>query len=349
MGIAMVISPVYIAEIAPAHIRGRLVTLNQFIIVIGGMVAFFSCYYLSKWDNEALNWRWMFASECLPISILLIGLIFIPESPRWLIKQERAEEAKDILTKVNGASRAEVEVKDIKESLQEETGTFGELFQPGIRTALIIAIGLAVIQQTSGGLPLTLYAPKIFMKAGYPDPTKAIGLTVLLMGWSLVCVAIVIGLVERIGRKPLLLFGVGAMAVGHVALYVCFKMEWWGFNVPLILVLTTGMSNLSISPLAWVVMAEIFPTRIRGRAMGLATFILFVVSFGTVQTFPVLVEFFEERYGNAGGVFLVLAGICILSVIFMWRMVPETKGKTLEEIADVWLKKAKEAETSETA
>ena len=342
MGVAMVTSPVYIAEISPARIRGTLVTFNQFVTVFGSIVAFLVSWRLAA-DG---NWRAMMGSVAAPSMGLLVGLAFVPESPRWLVGRGRRDEARDILAKISGSSRAETEVAEIADSIEEEKrmehGSWSELFRPGgIRIALIVAIGLAVLQQFSGGLPLTLYAPKIFMAAGFPDPQEAIGISVLIQCWSLLCVVVALLLVERVGRKPLLLVGVSAMALGHLVLALFFLKGTVGPIVPAVLILTTGMSNISISPMAWVILAEIFPTRLRGKGMAVATFCLFLASFGVTQLFPVADDYFKSHYGNPSGVFLLFAIICAVGVAWMAWMVPETKGKTLEEIASYWLHKGK--------
>jgi len=343
IGIAMVISPVYIAEISPRRIRGGLVTLNQIVIVTGALLAVIVGWLLAKYVSPEVNWRWMFFSECLPILALAVGLMFIPESPRWLVERAQKENALDILTRINGPEIAAVEVREIHESIElekeQKSVSYGELFLPGVRTAMIIAIGLAILQQFSGGMPLSMYAPIIFKKAGFTQAEDAIGLTIFIFLWSLLCVFIVLWLVEKVGRRPLLLWGITGMAIGHLLLALCFSLGLTGFYVPVILTLTTGMSNLSISPLGWVVMAEIFPTRIRGRAMGVATFVLYLSAYTTNQVFPPLKEYCEANYGSPAGIFVGLAIICALGVLFMYKMVPETKGKSLEEIANTWLKK----------
>jgi sugar porter (SP) family MFS transporter len=286
----------------------------------------------------------MMGSVAVPSLGLLVGLTFLPESPRWLVNRDRPEEARDILARVNGPARAKMVVEEIAESIKKEKriehGSWGEMIRPGgIRMALIIAIGLAILQQFSGGLPLTLYAPKIFMAAGFPDPKKAIGISVLIQCWSLLCVVVALVLVERVGRKPLLLVGMTAMCAGHLALALLFVKSITGPVVPSVLILTTGMSNISISPLAWVILAEIFPTRIRGKGMAVATFCLFLASFAVTQLFPVADDYFKNRYGEPSGVFLLLAIICAAGTAWIAWMVPETKGRTLEEIANQWLRK----------
>jgi len=263
----------------------------------------------------------------------------VPESPRWLVEKKHPQKALEVLTEINGDEQAQKEVKEITASIAEETGTFSELFKTGVKGALIVAVGLALFQQFCGGFALNVYAPTIFMKAGFPDPSKAIGLTVFLAGFNLLMVAIVIWLVERLGRKPLLIIGVSGMAVGHVILWLCFKFGLEGFYVPLVVVLTNGFSNLSISHLAWVIMPEIFPTRVRVKGMAIATFIVWGGSYATAQFFPPMADFCEKTFGSPGAVFLLFGITSLLGVIFIWRMVPETKGRTLEAIGSFWLHK----------
>jgi len=310
------------------------VTLNQFVIVSGALGAVVVGYMLSFEGR----WRWMFASEFVPAALLLAGVLLVPESPRWLVERNRLDEALGILTRINGRQQAESELKEIRASIaMEEESSYSELFRSGVRFALVIALGLAALQQFSGGMPLSMYAPLIFQKAGFARAPDAIGLTVLLFVWSLICVVIVLWLVWGVGRRPLLLVGLAGMAAGHFALSLSFHYGMKGIFVPVLLMLTTGMSNISISPLAWVVLAEIFPTRIRGRAMSLATFVLFLSSFANNQFFPSLKAYSEEHFGSPSAVFLVFGAVCSLGVLFVWRTVPETKGKTLEEIAKFWL------------
>ena len=221
---------------------------------------------------------------------------------------------------------------------EQEAVSYAELFLPGVRIAMIVGIGLAALQQFSGGYPLTLYAPLIFQDAGIPYAHLAVGTTAILQFVNLWFVVACLYLVEHVGRRPLLLFGVSAMAVGHFALALLFG-NVSPIIIAAILTLTTCMSNLSISPLGWVILAEIFPTRIRGRAMGVAAFVLYGSAFLTTQTFPMLESFFEDNFHSKSGIFVVFGIICVLGVIFMYKMVPETKGKTLEQIANSWLKK----------
>ena len=344
MGVAMVTSPLYIAEIAPAHIRGPLMTINQFVAVVGALISILVGYFLARWMSETVNWRWMFASECVPVAMLLMGLAFIPESPRWLIQQGRRTQGLSVLARINGTVKAEAISAEIVESLeleQKKATSYSELLLPGVRIAIVIAIGLAILQQISGGAALSMYGPIIFQRAGYPKPSDAIGLTVLLFVWHLFCVFIAFLFVERAGRRPLLLIGLGIKALGHFVLAYCFSREQSGLFFIVIYFITVGISNISIAPLAWLIMAEIFPTRIRAKGIAVATFFLFAAQFANNRVFPPLVAWFDERFGTPAGIFITFGVICILGVIFIWRMVPETKGKTLEEISKMFLDRSK--------
>jgi sugar porter (SP) family MFS transporter len=345
IGIAMVISPVYLAEIAPRGIRGRLVTFNQIIIVSGSIIAMLVGFFLAKYISDSnVNWRWMFASATVPTAALLIGILFIPESPRYLVQSGHLDEASRVLTEINGQAQAGIELREIETAInlekEQSSVSYRELMHPGVRKAMIIAVGLAALQQFSGGAPLTMYAPLIFEKAGFPVAHQAIGVTALLQSANLCVVFLVLYLVDRVGRRPLLLVGLFLMALGHLLLAYCFARKLEGIPVAIILTATTCMSNLSISPLAWVILAEIFPTRIRGRAMGVATFVLYLCMYVMSLAFPWMKDAFETRFGSPAGIFLFFAMVCFAGTAFVFAMVPETRGKSLEDIAAGWLKQA---------
>lgn len=343
IGVAMVISPIYLAEIAPRRIRGSLVTFNQIVIVTGSIVAMVVGFLLAKYLHDpSLNWRWMFASAVVPTAVLLIGILFIPESPRYLLQNDRSDEALNILSNIGGEEEARRELREIQQSLvveQEQAAvSYRELFHPGVRKAMLIAMGLAALQQFSGGQPLTMYAPMIFEKAGFPVAHQAIGVTAFMQSINLCVIVLVLFLVEKVGRRPLLITGLSLMTLGHLVLAYCFSAGLEGISVAAILTATTCMSNLSISPLAWVIMAEIFPNRIRGRAMGVATFVLYLCMYVMSLIFPPMKEFFETRFGSPAGTFVLFAVVTFFGTAFIYFFVPETKGRSLEDIANNWLK-----------
>ena len=334
VGVASVISPMYISEIAPARLRGRLVTVNQLAIVIGSLCSIIVSYFLSFSES----WRWMFASECVPVLWLLAGLFFVPESPRWLMEKDRRSEAFAVLEKIDGSANAEREIQGIMASFQEKSGSYSELFQPGMRIALVIAITLAILQQFTGVSPLLFYTPMVFQKAGFEKASDAILQSIIVNVWNLFCTALAFWLVDRLGRRPLLIAGCGGMALGMTLMGVFFHFDLKGIWILLVMFLCVGSYVVSLAPLAWLIMSEIFPTRIRGRAMALASFSLWIAAFIGAQTFPPLLSFVEGRFGTPAGLFWIYAVVCVFAVIFGWVMVPETKGKSLEEIGRSWAK-----------
>lgn len=335
VGLASVVSPMYIAEIAPARMRGCLVTINQLAIVTGLLCSVIVAYVLSF----SGAWRWMFASNCAPVVLLLIGLAFVPESPRWMVQKGRKPEALDVLTAIDGPEHAEVEMSAISESLAFEEGTYRDLVQPGMRVALFIACALAILQQISGVSILLWYAPIIFQKAGFRSASDAILQNLIVQVWNLVCTIAALYLVDRVGRRFLLLLGTAGMTVGLVLMGLFFHLNLSGLHVLVTMFVAVGAYVMSLGPLAWLIMSEIFPTRLRGKAMGVATLCLWISCFVVAQYFPVMVAWFEKSYGSGAGVFWVYAGVCVLAFLFVLRMVPETKGRSLEEIGASWTKK----------
>src|SRR6266545_290053 len=221
VGLASVVSPMYIAEMAPARLRGRLVSVNQLAIVIGLFMAIVVSYALSF----SGSWRWMFASTALPVLCWIAGLTFLPESPRWLVAKGREVEALGLLTKSEGPAQSAAALSEIKESIAEETGGLAELFQPGMRMAVLVAVMLAVLQQMTGVSILLVYAPTIFKSAGFTAASDAIWQAIPLNVWNIACTALAFWLVDRLGRRPLLLIGTTGMAVGLIIMGLCFHFR----------------------------------------------------------------------------------------------------------------------------
>ena len=335
VGLSSVVSPMYIAEIAPARLRGRLVTINNLAIVAGSFVAILVAYSLAR-SNLAGSWRWMFASQIVPVLGLMAGLYFVPNSPRWLAQAGRFGEASQILERVNGSAQAAVELEAIRQSLESESGTWRELFQTGMRRAVFIAAGLACFQQVTGASILFAYAPEVLRNAGFVRQADAIGATVFLQLWNILATLLAIWMVDRVGRRPLLLVGVAGMFVGLASLGLGFEFNLSAFHLLLLMLVAIGMYLVSLAPLTWLIMSEIFPTRLRGKAMALASFVLWVSFYLGVQLFPVLRNYFTNHFHNMAGVFYLFAGVCVIAFVFCFRVVPETNGRTLEEIAGSW-------------
>ena len=330
VGLSSIVSPMYIAEIAPARIRGRLVAVNQMGIVGGSFIAIVVAWALAHWAVPG-EWRWMFASICVPIALLLAGLIFVPESPRWLVQKGRDEEAIRVLTRIEGDAHAISEMRAMTAASAEPVGRFVELFRPGLRIALLVGVGLAVFQQITGTSILFANAPTVFQKAGFASESAAIGQTVLLQIWNVAMTFASMWLVDRVGRRPLLLWGVAGMGAGLVAMGLIFANRFSGIYVLLVMFFAIGAYIISLAPLTWLIMSEIFPTRLRGKGMAVASISLWVAFFLGLQLFPMMREFFIRRSGTIAGMFYTFAGVCAVAFLFFLKFVPETRGKTLEE------------------
>ncbi|MBN1997936.1 sugar porter family MFS transporter [candidate division KSB1 bacterium] len=330
VGAASMLSPLYIAEISPPRIRGSLVSLNQLAIVSGMLAAYFVDWICAGLGPS--NWRWMFGSETLPAALFLLLLIFVPESPRWLIKKERDGEALAVLTKVNTKEIAQKEVRDIRETIKLESGSMLELVKPGFRIALIIGMALAVFQQITGINTVLYYAPRIFENAGF-ERVSALLQAVLVGLVNLVFTLVAIFTIDRVGRKPLLLVASVGMGVSFLLVGLFFRLD----NVFWILVFIftyVAFFALAMGSVVWVVLSEIFPTRIRGRAMSIATVLLWASCLAVSVTFPVMADRLSEAT-----TFRIYAVMCFLCFVFVWWILPETKGKSLEEIERYWIRR----------
>ncbi|MFZ0908859.1 MAG: sugar porter family MFS transporter [Candidatus Acidiferrales bacterium] len=332
VGAACIVSPMYIAEIAPAYIRGRLVFITQVSNVVGALISYVVTYALSF----SGNWRWMFGSTAIPAVIFLAGLAFVPESPRWLVLKGRIDEALRGLRRIGNEETARAELQAIRESSNPVKPKLLDLLKPGIRIALLIAVGLAILQQFDGVTVLLFYAPTIMQEAGFPQASKAIFISLLIGGWNLICTIVAFWLVDWVGRRPLLLYGTIGMALGLAIMGVFFKYHVTGIAVPLTMMLAVAAYSMTLAPVMWLIMAEIFPNQVRGMGMAVASTALWIADFGANFSFPIMTGFFERHFGSAAGAFWVFAGICLFTFYFCWRLVPETKGKTLEEIASWW-------------
>ncbi|MFT3682178.1 MAG: sugar porter family MFS transporter [Ferruginibacter sp.] len=337
IGIASILAPMYISEIAPPAIRGRLISIYQLGIVIGILLIYFvnaaiAGMYDNSWNLES-GWRWMFGSGIIPSVIFLLLLIKTPESPRWLAGQNRWNEAKDILEKMNGKEEAEKEISDIQSSLNEKQGTFGELLQSKLRTPLIIGILLAVFSQVTGINVIMYYAPEIF-KASGSGSSSALLQTICVGGINFLLTLIAIKYVDKLGRKKLLLIGSSGMFICLALVGLAFYSNaTTGYWILLGILAYISFFAISLGPLTFVVIAEIFPTHIRGRAMSVAIFFLWLSVYIVSQTFPMLLESIGTAY--TFWIYMVLSAIAF---VFVWKMVPETKEKTLEEIQEMWVK-----------
>jgi sugar porter (SP) family MFS transporter len=331
IGSAAVLSPLYIAEIAPARFRGALVSVNQMAIVTGILLAYFVNWVFA--GSGPSNWRWMYAMGAVPSVFFFLLLLRVPESPRWLVKNGREDEARSVLTRVNTTEIADREIKEIKDTLALEEGSFREIFRPAFRRPLLIAVVLAVFQQVTGINAILYYAPRIFEGAGFAR-MSAIGQSTIVGLVNMLFTVVAIVLADRVGRRPLLLIATGGMGVSLVLLGAAFRFPVLPASALLLIILLyIAFFASAMGPLVWVVMAEIFPIKVRGSAMGLATLVLWVADFAVTLTFPVISDKFHPSTA-----FWLYAAMCACDLVFIWFFLPETKGKSLEEIERGWLK-----------
>jgi MFS transporter, SP family, xylose:H+ symportor len=344
VGIASMTSPMYIAEISPARLRGRMVSLNQFAIVTGMLLVYFVNYFIARHGDEAWNvahgWRWMFGSEALPALVLLVALFFVPESPRFLCRQGHRDRAREILARIDGEEHAERELAEIEAALREEGGGLRELLRPGLFAVLILGIALAILQQVTGINVFLYYAPDIFRTVTSSGADVALLQTVVVGAVNLLFTIVAIMTVDRVGRRPLMIFGAAGMGVSLVAIGAAAWGQAIGGWLLLFMLGYIACFALSVGPVTWVILSEVFPTKLRGRALGIATFFLWSANFVVSQTFPMMDEnaWLVERFHH-GFPFFVYAAFCAVLVWVVWRFVPETKGRSLEEIERWWRRK----------
>jgi sugar porter (SP) family MFS transporter len=344
VGIASLASPMYIAEISPARSRGRMVSVNQFAIVTGILLTYFANYAIAHHGTEVWNvttgWRWMFGLGAAPALVLLGMLWFAPESPRWLVEQGRREEARKILTKVDGPLHAEAELVAIEEVLKQETGRLSQLLKPGLRRALVIGILLAILQQITGINVFLYYAPEIFKKLG-AHADVALLQTVVVGAVNVLFTILAIWTVDRLGRKPLMAIGAAGMGVCLLAIGLASQQGAITMWVLAFILGYIACFALSVGPVTWVILSEIFPTSIRGRALSVATLCLWGADFVVTQTFPMMDEspWLVTRFNHAFP-FYVYAVFCVVLLLVVAFLVPETKGRSLEEIEKSWQRSA---------
>ena len=329
VGMASVVSPMYIAEISPAKIRGRLVALNQLAIVVGILLS-----YLSNWllvDTGINNWRYMLVAEILPAITFLVGLFFIPESPRWLTKEGLEKEALDVLNVVAGAANADHELQEVKKSLAEKRTSLKELLHPSLRRVLIVGILFSLFAHITGIDTIIYYGPIIFLESGFKTDSALLA-SVMIGITNLIFTFVGMAMVDKAGRKFLLLVGLAGMGISMMLVGFCMQSDIISAKWTLLWIMTYIASfAMSIGVVIWVYLSEIYPTRVRGQALSVATMVLWLGNVILTQLFPVMME----RFG--GGTFYIFSFICLLAFIFTWTMVKETKGVSLEEIEEMWV------------
>jgi SP family xylose:H+ symportor-like MFS transporter len=341
VGIASMVVPMYIAEIAPPKRRGALVGNYQLAIVIGIVVVYFVNYFIAlqgdaHW-NLNIGWRWMFGSEIIPSILFLIFIFLIPESPRWLFQKGKSEKAILVLEKLNEPEDIAQVKNKIQNSLhQEDKNQWKQLVNPIFKKALFVGVGLSILQQLTGINAILYYAPEIFKSLGSTADTSLLETSILGVV-NLIFTLIAIKWVDKMGRKPLLYIGSIGMTIALAAVGLFIYYNAVGNWVLPFLLLFMASFSISWGPIVWVLLSEIFPNKIRSLALAISVFIQWVANFVVTQFFPSLIEnqWLKENF-NGAFPFYLFSIICLFSFLFVWKKVPETKNKSLEEIDSLW-------------
>ncbi len=327
VGMASILSPMYIAEVSPAHVRGRNVAINQLTIVIGILITNLINYTLA--DNGPEAWRWMFGIGAVPSALFLLGVVWLPESPRWLLKAGKIEQGKAVLHSIGSADFVAKTTAEIEKSLIGGTRpSFSAVFQKGVRPAVVVGITLAVFQQLCGINVVFNYTSTIFESVG-ASLDRQLFETVSIGVVNLVFTLLAMWQVDRLGRRPLMLIGSLGLSVVYIVLAFLLQSQASAEFVSIFVLLAIGMYATSLAPVTWVLISEIFPNSIRGMASSVAIVSLWGAYFLLVFTFPIL----AQKLGTYGP-FYLYAIICFLGFLFVLRKVRETKGQTLEELED---------------
>lgn len=345
IGLASSLSPMYIAEVAPAAFRGKLVSLNQLTIVVGILLAQLINWLIAEpvpkdatafqilhsWNGQ-VGWRWMFGVTAIPSVLFFAAMFFVPESPRWLAKNGAWEKAQNVLARVGGTTHATNALNEIRATLTASLGKadFRTLLSPKMGKVLFLGVALAVLQQWCGINVIFNYAEEVFTAAGYK--VSDILFNIVVTGAvNLLFTLIALETVDKRGRRGLMLIGSGGLAGIYVLLGSFYRVHSHGLHMLILVVSAIGCYAVSLAPVTWVVVSEIFPNRIRGTAMSIAVTALWIASFILTYTFPLL-----NNALGAAMTFWIYAGICVAGFLFIKARLPETKGKTLEEIEAFW-------------
>jgi SP family xylose:H+ symportor-like MFS transporter len=339
VGLASMLSPLYIAEIAPAKNRGKLVSMNQFAIIFGMLIVYFVNYYIAKQGDstwlDTIGWRWMFASEVIPASLFLFFLFFVPDTPRSLMLQSQPEKALDVLIKVNGREEAHRIIEEIKSTVTERSG---KLFSYGM-AVIVIGVLISVFQQFVGINVVLYYAPEIFKSMGSGTDTALLQ-TIIVGGVNLIFTIVAIQTVDRVGRKPLMIIGAVGMAIAMFAIGTAFFVGSLGLFALICMLVYVAAFAVSWGPVAWVLLSEIFPNDIRGKALAVAVAAQWVANYLVSWTFPIMdKDSYLIQQFNHGFAYWIYGLMGLLAALFVWYYIPETKGKSLEEMNNLWEKK----------
>lgn len=336
VGLASLASPMYIAEVAPAKSRGRLGLMYQLAVTVGCVMATVVSYVLARYAPPTIGWRWMFASVLVPVVIFSILLIPVPASPRWLAEKRRFPEALAVLTRIGGEEEGASELEEIKASMQEEVGSVRELLHPGMRMALITGLLLAFLNNWTGWTAISFYLPTLFQQAGFTKASDAIAQSIMVNGGTVLLTIVAVWAVDRLGRRPLWIGGSAAMCLCLIVAGTLFQLHATGGAIVLALFLCSVPHAVGLGPLPWLMMSELYPNRVRAKAVSITTTMVWLAGFSAPLVFPVMESASVRLLHTVAGVFWVYSIINVFSFLWGWKCLPETRGRTLEEIASSW-------------
>ncbi len=337
VGLAMISCPIYIAELSPAPLRGPLVNVNQLVGVIGINLAVLVSYLVAEYGT---GWRLMFASQGVPVAFLILGLLVVPESPRWLAAKGYTDRALEVLKRINGIQRARQELDEIVADVKASSSGPLEVFQPYCRKPLQVAIILMIFSQVNGVNMMLLYGPTILTDAGISFGSQAVLSAVPNYLMILVCTIISFPLIHRYSRRGVLIASTLGMGFSHLLMATLLALHAPALTVLIPMMLGAGTFTLGLAPLSWIIVSEIFPNQVRSYALAIVCVFLFGSSFLTAQLFPMAMDWLRQTTGTSAGMYVVFAIVCVSCAWFAWRVLPETKGLSLEAIGEFWRARA---------
>lgn len=333
VGLAMISCPIYIAELSPAKLRGVLVNVNQLVGVIGINLAVLVSYWIAEYDG---GWRLMFASQGVPVAFLILGLLIVPESPRWLAAKGHTARALAVLERINGRERAQQELSEIQQDVNASMSGVAEVLRPYCRRPLQLSIILMVFSQVNGVNMMLLYAPTILNAAGVSFGSHSVLSALPIYAVIFLATLISFPLIHRYSRRGILIASTLGMAGSHLLMSALLALHAPAVSVVIPMMLGAGSFTFGLAPLSWIIVSEIFPNRVRGAALAIVCVFLFGSSFLTAQLFPMAMDWLRQRTGTPAAMYVVFALICASCALFVWRMLPETKGLTLDEMGSFW-------------
>jgi sugar porter (SP) family MFS transporter len=333
VGLAMISCPIYIAELSPPRLRGPLVNVIQLVNVVGILLAVVVGYLVAEYGG---GWRLMFASQGVPVAVLILGLLLVPESPRWLAAKGHTARALEVLKRINGIERAREELAEIATDLKASLPGPFEVLKPYCRKPLQVSIILMIFSQVNGVNMILLYGPTILHDAGISFGANSVLTALPTYLTILVATVISFPLIHRYSRRGLLIASALSMGISHLLMAALLALHAPALSVLVPMMLGAGSFTIGLAPLSWIIVSEIFPNRVRSQALAIVCVFLFGSSFLTALAFPMAMDWLRQTTGTPAGMYVVFAAVCVSCAWFGWRVLPETKGLSLEAIGEFW-------------